>query len=100
MGRCSLRVIPGPGGTVIGLRVRLAASGSRGERVRPRKVAGMTDQLLPLLDLPDVHAALDAAREAVDGALGHRALRRAGGPVAAEVGLRSAVASAELEGSG
>jgi hypothetical protein len=36
----------------------------------------------------------------VDEAFGHRALRRAGGLVAAEVGLRSAVASAALEGHG
>jgi hypothetical protein len=56
------------------------------------------DPLAPLLDLADVGAALEAAREAVDGALRHPALRRSGGPVAAEAGLRSAVASAALEG--
>lgn len=44
--------------------------------------------------------ALTAARKAVDAALSHRALRRSGGPLAGEVGLRSAVASAELEGHG
>ena len=54
--------------------------------------------LAPLLDLPDVAPALDKARTAVDEALQHRALRRSGGPIAAEVGLRSAVASAALEG--
>jgi len=54
----------------------------------------------PLLDLPDVMPALTAARKAVDAALSHRALRRSGGPLAGEVGLRSAVASAELEGHG
>jgi hypothetical protein len=58
------------------------------------------DPLAPLLDLPDVAPAFDAARTAVDGALRHRALRRSGGPVAAEAGLRSAVASAALEGHG
>jgi hypothetical protein len=56
------------------------------------------DPLAPLLALPDVAPALDRARAAVDEALRHRALRRSGGPIAAEVGLRSAVASAALEG--
>jgi hypothetical protein len=54
--------------------------------------------LAPLLDLPDVAPALQAARKAVDEALAHPALRRRGGQVAAEAGLRSAVASAALEG--
>jgi hypothetical protein len=54
--------------------------------------------LTPLLALPDVNPALTSAREAVDAALRHRALRRSGGSLAAEVGLRSAVASAALEG--
>jgi hypothetical protein len=54
--------------------------------------------LAPLLELADVAPALESARERVDGALRHPALRRAGGAVAAEVGLRSAVASAALEG--
>jgi hypothetical protein len=62
-------------------------------------VGGVTDPLAPLLDLADVADAMTAARNAVDGALRHRALRRQGGPVVAEVGLRSAVASAALEGS-
>lgn len=60
----------------------------------------VTDPLAPLLDLAEVGPALAAARGAVDGALRHRALRRHGGQVAAEVSLRSAVASAALEGSG
>lgn len=38
------------------------------------------------------------ARADLDAAMRHRALRRQGGPVAAEIGLRSAVASAALEG--
>jgi hypothetical protein len=59
----------------------------------------MTDPLAYLLDLAEVRASVDAARAAVDGALRHRALRRQGGRVAAEVSLRSAVASAALEGS-
>jgi hypothetical protein len=52
----------------------------------------------PLLDLADVRSSLIAARAAVDAALGHPALRRSGRTVAAEVNLRSAVASAALEG--
>lgn len=51
-----------------------------------------------MLDLPDVAVAMRAARAAVDDALAHRGLRRSGGPVAVEAGLRSAVASAALEG--
>lgn len=57
-----------------------------------------TDPLAPLLTLADVAPAVDQARERVDQALRHRALRRHGGQVAAEVSLRSAVASAALEG--
>ncbi|MEQ4303782.1 oxidoreductase [Plantactinospora sp. B6F1] len=56
------------------------------------------DPLAPLLDLADVAPAVDRARERVDQALRHRALRRHGGQVAAEVSLRSAVASSALEG--
>jgi hypothetical protein len=54
--------------------------------------------LLPLLELKDVTAALTAARAAADEALRHRALRRSGGALTAEIGLRAAVASAALEG--
>jgi hypothetical protein len=61
-------------------------------------VSRVTDALVPLLDLPGVRAGLDDARAAVDAAMRHPALRRSGGTVAAEVGLRSAVASAALEG--
>lgn len=61
-------------------------------------MAVVTSVLSPLLDLPGVGPALAAARSAVDDGLRHGALRRAGGAVAAEVGLRSAVASAALEG--
>ncbi|MEV4811110.1 oxidoreductase [Micromonospora avicenniae] len=57
-----------------------------------------TDPLAPLLELADVAPAAQQARERFDEALGHRALRRHGGQVAAEVSLRSAVASAALEG--
>jgi hypothetical protein len=51
-----------------------------------------------LLELPGVAEAVAAARERIDEALRHPALRRKGGQVAAEVGLRSAVASAALSG--
>lgn len=58
----------------------------------------MVDGLAPLLELADVRGELAAGRAAVDRALRHPALRRSLGPVAAEVGLRCAVASAALEG--
>ncbi|WP_430781050.1 oxidoreductase [Actinoplanes sp. G11-F43] len=57
------------------------------------------DPLAPLLDLADVGPAFAAARESVDAAHRHRALRKHGGQVAAEVSLRAAVASAALEGN-
>jgi Fic family protein len=60
----------------------------------------VTNPLAPLLELADVAPALDRARQAADAAMRHRALRRSGGQVAAEAGLRSAVASAALEGHG
>jgi Fic family protein len=59
-----------------------------------------TDPLAALLDLSDVADSLAAARDRVDATMRHRALRRSGGPVAAEVGLADAVASAALEGHG
>jgi hypothetical protein len=58
----------------------------------------MASVLAPLLDLVDVGEAVRSAREAVDAALRHPALRRDGGAAAVEAGLRSAVASAALEG--
>ncbi|MEV4275880.1 oxidoreductase [Actinoplanes xinjiangensis] len=57
------------------------------------------DPLAPLLDLAEVAPAFAGAREAVDAAHRHRALRRHGGQVAAEASLRAAVASAALEGN-
>ncbi|MEU4559231.1 oxidoreductase [Actinoplanes sp. NPDC023936] len=57
------------------------------------------DPLAPLLDLADVAPAFAEARNTVDTAMRHRALRRHGGQVAAEASLRAAVASAALEGS-
>ncbi|MDQ7908374.1 oxidoreductase [Phytohabitans sp. ZYX-F-186] len=58
----------------------------------------MTDPLAPLLELAGVREAVTSARDRADAAMRHRALRRQGGQVAAEVSLRSAVASAALEG--
>jgi hypothetical protein len=58
-----------------------------------------TDPLAALLGLTDIAATVEAASAAVDAAFGHRLLRQGGGLVAAEVNLRSAVASAALEGS-
>lgn len=58
----------------------------------------MADPLAPLLDLAGVREAVASARDRADAAMRHRALRRQGGQVAAEVSLRSAVASAALEG--
>ncbi|NBE82734.1 Fic family protein [Micromonospora rubida] len=58
-----------------------------------------TDPLAPLLALADIAPAVERARDRVDQALRHRALRRHGGQVAAEVSLRCAVASAALEGA-
>lgn len=57
------------------------------------------DPLARLGDLPGVADAVAAARTAVDRLLVHPALRRQGGAVAAEAGLRCARASAALEGS-
>ncbi|MEV8514412.1 oxidoreductase [Dactylosporangium sp. NPDC051484] len=59
-----------------------------------------SDPLTPLLDLADVAPALERARAAVDAAMRHRALRRSGGPVAAEIALRTSVASAALDTHG
>ncbi len=56
------------------------------------------DPLAALLDLADIAPALADARTQVDAAMRHRSLRRHGGQVAAEAGLRGAVASAALEG--
>lgn len=57
------------------------------------------DPLAPLLDLADVAPAVAAARAAVDDLYRLPELRRQGGRLAAEIGLRSAVASAALSGS-
>ncbi len=99
----TLRRVPG----VAPVRIRqepYAGYGLVGARV-PRSRGGYrryVGLLEPLLALPDVAPALAAAQSAADTALAQRELRRAGSPVAAsvaaELSLRSAVASAALEG--
>lgn len=58
-----------------------------------------TDPLSPLLELPGVTEAVTASRDAVDGLLGNRVLRRRSSDVSAESVLRGAWASAVLAGS-
>jgi hypothetical protein len=57
------------------------------------------DPLAPLLELPGVGDAAEAARAAVDRLLSHPVLRRESAGVSAESALRGARASAALEGS-
>jgi len=57
------------------------------------------DPLAPLLELPGVRPAAEAARAAVDRLLGHRVLRRRSAEVSAESALRGARASAALDGA-
>jgi hypothetical protein len=59
----------------------------------------LVDPLAPLLGLPGVRDAADAARAAVDRLLGHRVLRRQSAEVSAESALRGAWASATLDGA-
>lgn len=60
--------------------------------------ASAPDPLAPLLDLPGVREAADAARSGIDRLLGHKVLRRESAGVSAESALRGARASAALEG--
>ena len=57
------------------------------------------DPLAPLLELPGVRDASEAARSAVDRLLGHRVMRRGSAGVSTESALRGARASAALEGA-
>lgn len=59
----------------------------------------IVDPLAPLLELAEVADALEQSRAAVDRTLWHRTLRNNGATVATEVSLRSAVASAALDGA-
>ncbi|MDQ2839086.1 MAG: oxidoreductase [Actinomycetota bacterium] len=58
-----------------------------------------SDPLTPLLALPGVAESVNASRQAVDGLLGNRVLRRRSSDVSAESLLRGAWASAVLAGS-
>jgi hypothetical protein len=65
---------------------------------RPAARPAGRDPLAPLLQLPGVAEASEAARAAVDRLLGHRVLRRESAGVSTESALRGARASAALEG--
>lgn len=92
----------------IAVRTKIATNGPHGAPSGPQAalggVAGSVprvtgDPLAPLLELAGVTDGFAEARAAVDNALGHRALRRQGGQLAAEAALSAAAASAALEGS-
>ena len=68
--------------------------GAAGPAVPP----SVPDPLTPLLDLPGVREAADAARAGIDRLLGHKVLRRESAGVSTESALRGARASAALEG--
>ncbi|MCW2635472.1 MAG: uncharacterized protein JWQ99_1839 [Blastococcus sp.] len=65
---------------------------------RPVSRATAPDPLAPLLDLPGVRDAAEAARGGIDRLLGHKVLRRESAGVSSESALRGARASAALEG--
>jgi Fic family protein len=65
----------------------------------PADAPAPADPLAPLAGLPEVIAAVDDARRAVDRLLAHPVLRRRGAEVTAEALLRAARASAALEGA-
>src|SRR5215212_4220840 len=65
---------------------------------RPPTPSAVPDPLAPLLDLPGVREAADAARTGIDRLLGHKVLRRESAGVSTESALRGARASAALEG--
>jgi hypothetical protein len=64
----------------------------------PAAAPNGTDPLARVAALPGVPDASDAARTAVDRLLAHRLLRRRSADISVEAGLRSARASAALEG--
>ncbi len=64
----------------------------------PAARTGAPDPLAPLLELPGVRVAADAARAGVDRLLSHKVLRRESAGVSTESALRGARASAALEG--
>ncbi|MGY2083046.1 oxidoreductase [Blastococcus sp. SYSU DS0539] len=70
----------------------------RSGAARPAARPGAPDPLAPLLELPGVREAADAARAGIDRLLGHRVLRRESAGVSTESALRGARASAALAG--
>jgi hypothetical protein len=70
----------------------------RAGAARPATRSAGPDPLAPLLDLPGVRDAADAARAGIDRLLGHRVLRKESAGVSTESALRGARASAALEG--
>jgi hypothetical protein len=79
--------------TVVGVTIPVRAGAAR-----PVNSPGAPDPLAPLLDLPGVGEAADAARATVDRLLRHKVLRRESAGVSTESALRGARASAALEG--
>ena len=65
---------------------------------RPGTRPAASDPLAPLLELPGVREAADAARTGIDRLLGHKVLRRESAGVSTESALRGARASAALAG--
>ncbi|SFP17687.1 hypothetical protein SAMN05660464_2349 [Geodermatophilus dictyosporus] len=65
---------------------------------RPAGRPAGPDPLAPLLDLPGVREAADAARAGIDRLLAHRLMRNRSAEVSTESALRGARASAALEG--
>ncbi|RBY74650.1 oxidoreductase [Geodermatophilus sp. TF02-6] len=65
---------------------------------RPATRPAAPDPLAPLLDLPGVRDAADAARAGIDRLLRHRLMRNRSAEVSTESALRGARASAALEG--
>ncbi|PRY43156.1 hypothetical protein LY71_11714 [Geodermatophilus tzadiensis] len=65
---------------------------------RPAGRPAGPDPLAPLLDLPGVREAADAARAGIDRLLAHRLMRNRSAEVSTESALRGARASASLDG--
>ena len=65
---------------------------------RPAARPAAADPLAPLLDLPGVRDAAEAARSGIDRLLRHRLMRNRSAEVSTESALRGARASAALEG--
>src|ERR687886_1431454 len=70
----------------------------RSGAARPAPSPAGPDPLAPLLDLPGVREAAEAARTGIDRLLRHRLMRNRSAEVSLESALRGARASAALEG--